>query len=199
MVQGAARSRSAVLPEAAIQGTARLLRIRPRYEDYLADVDIPEPPSLWQRGEGSLATRGHEGELQRVIATSIGRRNFRRSYVADWGVDESLSDEEAKREAYNIYLKKYLRCVKGVDDNLKRVFDYLQAEGLMDNTVIMYTGDQGFFLGEHDMQDKRWAYEPCYRMPLIVRYPKTIAAGSRSDALVENVDYPVTLLDYAGV
>jgi hypothetical protein len=68
----------------------------------------------------------------------------------------------------------------------------------MDNTAIMYTGDQGFFLGEHDMQDKRWAYEPCYRMPLIVRYPKTIAAGSRSDALVENVDYPVTLLDYAG-
>jgi len=171
----------------------------PRYENYLADVDIPEPSSLWQRGEGSLATRGHEGELQRVIATSIGRRNFRRSYVADWGVDGSLSDDDAKREAYNIYLKKYLRCVKGVDDNLKRIFAYLKAEGLMDDTVIMYTGDQGFFLGEHDMQDKRWAYEPCYRMPLIVRYSKTIAAGGRCDALVENVDYPVTLLDYAGV
>ena len=171
----------------------------PRYENYLADVDIPEPASLWRRGEGSLATRGHNGELDRVIATSIGRRNFRRSYVADFGVDESLSDDDAKREAYNIYLKKYLRCVKGVDDNLRRVFAYLKAEGLMDNTVIMYTGDQGFFLGEHDMQDKRWAYEPCYRMPLIVRYPKTIAAGTRSDALVENVDYPVTLLDYAGV
>ncbi|NVL91156.1 MAG: DUF4976 domain-containing protein, partial [Desulfobacterales bacterium] len=59
--------------------------------------------------------------------------------------------------------------------------------------------DQGFFLGEHDMQDKRWAYEPSYRMPLIVRYPKSIEAGTRTDALVENVDYPVTLLDYAGV
>ncbi len=171
----------------------------PRYENYLDDVDMPEPASLWQRGEGSLATRGHDGELQRVIATSIGRRNFRRNYVVDWGMSDSVSDEQAKREAYNIYLKKYLRCVKGVDDNLKRVFDYLQAEGLMDNTVIMYTGDQGFFLGEHDMQDKRWAYEPSYRMPLIVRYPKTIAAGGRSQALVENVDYPVTLLDYASV
>lgn len=171
----------------------------PRYENYLADVEMPEPASLWRRGEGSLATRGHDGELRRIIATSIGRRNFRRSYAADWAVGDSLSDEEATRKAYNTYLKKYLRCVRGVDDNLKRVFAYLKAEGLMDQTVIMYTGDQGFFLGEHDMQDKRWAYEPCYRMPLIVRYPKRIAAGSRSDALVENVDYPVTLLEYAGV
>ena len=171
----------------------------PRYENYLADVNIPEPASLWQRGSGSIATRGYHGELEHVIATSIGRRNFRRSYVADWGLPDTLTDAQAKRAAYNIYLKKYLRCVKGVDDNLKRVFKYLRDNGLMDNTVIMYTGDQGMFLGEHDMQDKRWAYEPSYRMPLLVRYPKTITAGSRSDALVENVDFPVTMLDYAGV
>ena len=171
----------------------------PRYEDYLADVTIPEPLSLWERGEGSIATRGTDGELDHVIATSIGRRNYRRSYDKDFEVYTAMDDTAAKREAYNIYLKKYLRCVKGVDDNLARVFAYLEAEGLMDNTVIVYTGDQGFFLGEHDMQDKRWAYEPSYRMPLIVRYPKTIAAGSRSDAIVENVDYPVTMLDYAGV
>lgn len=171
----------------------------PRYEDYLAEVNIPEPLSLWHRGEGSVATRGTDGELDHVIATSIGRRNYRRSYDKDFEVDTALDDTAAQREAYNIYLKKYLRCVKGVDDNLARVFAYLEAEGLMDNTVIIYTGDQGFFLGEHDMQDKRWAYEPSYRMPLIVRYPPTIAAGIRSDAIVENVDYPVTMLDYAGV
>ena len=171
----------------------------PRYKDYLKGVDIPEPESLWHRGEGSIATRGHEGELEDVIATSIGRRNFRRNYVMDYGVDDALSDTEAKRAAYNIYLKQYLRCVKGVDDNVKRVIDYLSEEGLLDNTVIMYTGDQGFFLGEHDMQDKRWAYEPSLRMPLIVRYPAAIPAGSRSDAIVENVDFPVTMLDFAGV
>ena len=171
----------------------------PRYEEYLADVTIPEPLSLWHSGEGSVATRGTNGELEHVIATSIGRRNYRRSYDKDFEVDPALDDRTAQREAYNRYLKKYLRCVKGVDDNLARVFAYLEAEGLMDNTVIIYTGDQGFFLGEHDMQDKRWAYEPSYRMPLIVRYPKTIAAGTRSDAIVENVDYPVTMLDYAGV
>ena len=171
----------------------------PRYDTYLEDITIPEPKSLWDRGEGSIATRGHNGELERVIGTSIGRRNFRRSYDSDWVIDEELNDKEAKRAAYNVYMKKYLRCVKGVDDNLGRLFKYMQAEGLMDNTVIIYTGDQGFFLGEHDMQDKRWAYEPSFRMPLIVYYPKSIKPGTRTDAIVENVDYPVTMLDYAGV
>ena len=92
-----------------------------------------------------------------------------------------------------------MRCVKGVDDNLKRVIDYLKKEDLYDNTIIIYTGDQGFMLGEHDYQDKRWAYEESMRMPFIVRYPKGIAAGSSSDAIIENVDYPVMMLDYAGV
>jgi len=171
----------------------------PRYEHYLEDVSIPEPLSLWKRGNGSLATRGDGGELSRVIATSIGRRNFRRSYAADWGVDPALDDKAAKRTAYNIYLKKYLRCVKGIDDNLGRLFQYLEKEHLIKNTLIVYTADQGLYLGENDMQDKRWGYDCSMRMPLIVSYPPAIPAGSRSDALIENIDFPVTLLDYAGV
>ena len=101
----------------------------PRYESYLADIAMPEPLSLWDRGEGSIATRGVNNELERVIGTSIGRRNFRRSYDADWEVEENVSDAEAKRIAYNIYLKKYFRCVKGVDDNLGRLFSYLEKKG----------------------------------------------------------------------
>ena len=89
--------------------------------------------------------------------------------------------------------------MKGVDDNLKRLFDYLKAEGLYDNTVIIYTGDQGFWLGENDYQDKRWAYDPSMRMPFIVRYPNAIKAGARSDAIVENVDFPALMLDFAGI
>ena len=171
----------------------------PRYESYLGDVEIPEPPSLWKRGEGSIATRGFNNELERVIGTSIGRRNFRRSYAADWEIPDHFSDTEAKRAAYNIYLKKYLRCVKGVDDNIGRLLSFLEKEGLIENTLIVYTGDQGFFLGEHDMQDKRWAYEPSVRMPLIVSYPKVIAANTRSDAIIENIDLPATMLDFAGL
>jgi len=184
----------------------------PRYDDYLADVDIPEPESLWSlpTNWGSLATRGHNDELVPHIGTSIGRRNPRRSYAVDlpqkfpdefkWDPnDPELSDEQVKRLAYQAYLKKYLRCVKGIDENLKRVFDYLKAEGLYDNTLIVYTGDQGFWLGEKDYQDKRWAYDASQRMPFIVRHPATIPAGTRSDAIIENVDYPALMLDYAGV
>lgn len=182
----------------------------PRYDSYLADVKIPEPETLWKMPDtwGSLATRGHNDELIPHIGTSIGRRNPRRSYARDlpqvlprefkWDYDDpKLTDDEIKRLSYQAYLKKYLRCVKGVDDNLKRLFDYLKAEGLYDNTVIIYTGDQGFWLGEKDYQDKRWAYDESQRMPFIVRYPKSIPAGTRSDALIENVDYPALMLDFA--
>ena len=184
----------------------------PRYQDYLADVKIPEPSTLYDvpSSFGSIATRGYQDELMPHIGTSIGKRNPRRSYAvdlkqrfpeefpADYNVLK-LSERETTHLAYQAYLRKYLRCVKGVDDNLKRLFDYLKAEGLYDNTVIIYTGDQGFWLGENDYQDKRWAYDPSMRMPLIVRFPKTIKGGIRSDAIVENVDFPALMLDFAGI
>ena len=100
--------------------------------------------------------------------------------------------------AYNAYLKKFLRCVKGIDDNLGRLFKHLEETGQMDNTLIIYTGDQGFMLGEHDYQDKRWMYEESMRMPFLVRYPKTVQAGQRFDTIIENVDYAPTMLDFAG-
>ncbi|MBK1832589.1 sulfatase [Roseibacillus ishigakijimensis] len=183
-----------------------------RYQDYLADVTIPEPPTLYDVPAtfGSLATRGHEDELFPHIGTSIGTRNPRRSYAVDLfqlypeefpkDYDPvTFSEEETTRFAYQVYLKKYLRCVKGVDDNLKRVLDYLEKEGLAENTLVIYTGDQGFWLGENDYQDKRWAYDPSMRMPLIIRYPKAMPAGERREALIENVDFPALMLDYAGI
>ncbi|HJM62981.1 MAG: sulfatase [Roseibacillus sp.] len=184
-----------------------------RYDDYLAEVDIPQPVNLRKShpaGFGSIATRGYHDELIPHIGTSIGNRNPRRSYALDLpvkfpqdypeGYDAAkLTDEEVQDMAYNVYLRKYLRCVKGVDDNLKRLFAYLDRTGLMDQTVIIYTGDQGFMLGEHDYQDKRWMYEEAMRMPFLIRYPATIKAGSRTDAVVGNVDYAPTMLDFAGV
>jgi len=182
-----------------------------RYESYLADVTIPEPDTLWHRDKafGSMATRGGHDELVPHIGTSIGSRNPRRSYLrdlpsrypAEFPKDfdpENFSDEENTRLAYNAYLKKFLRCVKGIDDNLGRLFAYLEKEKLLDNTMIIYTADQGFMLGEHDYQDKRWMYEESQRMPFLVRYPKSIQAGLRSDAIIENVDFAPTMLDFAG-
>ncbi|MEC7627149.1 MAG: sulfatase/phosphatase domain-containing protein, partial [Verrucomicrobiota bacterium] len=107
------------------------------------------------------------------------------------------TDEPNPRFAYNAYLTKFLRCVKGIDDNLGRLFKHLEETGQMDNTVIIYTGDQGFMLGEHDYQDKRWMYEESMRMPFLIRYPKTVKAGQRFDTIIENVDYAPTMLDFA--
>ncbi len=171
-----------------------------RYDSYLADVDIPEPESMWKQPRfGSIATRGHDDELLPLIGTSIGRRHAFRNYARGWAREPGLSDEQAKHQAYQTYLKKFLRCVKGVDDNLKRLLGWLKAAGELDRTVILYTGDQGFMLGEHDYQDKRWMYDESMRMPLLVRFPGTVRAASRTDAIVENVDFAATMLDFAGV
>ncbi len=171
-----------------------------RYDSYLADVEIPEPKNLWEQPDfGSIATRGHNDECVPFIGTSIGRRHAFRNYTRNWAKEADLTDEQAKRQCYQTYLKKYLRCVKGVDDNLKRLFTYLRADGVFDNTVIIYTGDQGMMLGEHDYQDKRWMYDESQRMPFLIRYPKSIPAGSRSDAIIENVDFAPLMLDFAGV
>ncbi|MFT5469471.1 MAG: arylsulfatase A-like enzyme, partial [Verrucomicrobiales bacterium] len=158
---------------------------------------------------GSIATRGANDELIPHIGTSIGDRNPRRSYSKDlpsrFAKDfppnydpKDYTTEEITRMSYNAYLKNYLRCVKGVDDNLARLFAHLEESGQMDNTVIIYTGDQGFMLGEHDYQDKRWMYEESMRMPFLVRYPKTIKAGTRTNAIIENVDYAPMMLAFAG-
>ena len=109
--------------------------------------------------------------------TSVGKRIDPRNMGHHMFVDPDLPDDEYKRTAYQRYLKKYLRCVKGVDDNIGRLLDYLRETGELDNTVIFYTSDQGFMLGEHDYIDKRWMYEESLRMPFIVRYPALIDAG----------------------
>ena len=76
-----------------------------------------------------------------------------------------------------------------MDDNLKRLFDYLKKEGLWENTIIVYTGDQGMMLGEHDLQDKRWMYEESQRMPFIVRDPRCPYKGAKSDLMINNIDF----------
>lgn len=163
-----------------------------RYDWLYQDVDIPEPESLWKEPNyGSDATRGH--------GTSIGKRYAPRNMGHHMFVDPELSDEDYKRTAYQRYLKKYLRTVKGLDDNVGRLLDHLHETGELDNTLICYTSDQGFMLGEHDYIDKRWMYEESLRMPFLVRYPGTVAAGATNDSIINNVDFAPTLLDLAGV
>ncbi|QQM32137.1 sulfatase [Martelella lutilitoris] len=100
---------------------------------------------------------------------------------------------------YQRYMRRYLRTVQSIDDNVGRLLDYLDEEGLAENTVVIYTSDQGFFLGEHGWFDKRFMYEESLQMPFLVRYPDGIKPGGISGKIAMNVDFAPTFLDYAGV
>ncbi len=100
---------------------------------------------------------------------------------------------------YQRYMKDYLRCIVSVDDNIGRLLDYLDRNGLAENTLIVYTSDQGFYLGEHGWYDKRFMYEESLRMPLVMRYPAAVPAGQLVDEMVLNLDFAPTLLDFAGL
>ncbi|MBA3272689.1 MAG: sulfatase [Chthoniobacterales bacterium] len=110
-----------------------------------------------------------------------------------------LEGDDLVRWKYQRYIKDYLRCVASMDDNIGRVLDYLDESGLAKNTVVIYSSDQGFFLGDHDYFDKRFMYEESMRMPLIIRWPGVTKAGVENKELVQNIDYAQTFLDIAGV
>jgi arylsulfatase A-like enzyme len=111
----------------------------------------------------------------------------------------NLSDKELLEWKYQRYMQDYLGCILSVDENIGRLLDYLDQSGLAENTIVVYTSDQGFYLGEHGWYDKRFMYEESLSMPLVMRYPREIAAGQVSDAMALNLDFAPTFLDYAGV
>lgn len=110
-----------------------------------------------------------------------------------------LSEEEILRWKYQRYMKDYLGCIQAVDENVGRILDYLEESGLAENTVVIYSSDQGFYLGEHGWYDKRWMFEESLRMPFLIRWPGVIEGGVRSEALIQNIDYAPTFLEMAGV
>lgn len=114
-------------------------------------------------------------------------------------LESKLEGEELGIWKYNRYIKDYLRCIQSVDDGVGEVLDYLEENGLAENTIVVYTSDQGFYLGEHGWFDKRFMYEESFRTPLLVRYPKEIKPKTKIDKLVQNLDFAPTFLDYAGI
>ncbi|MBK1877446.1 sulfatase family protein [Pelagicoccus mobilis] len=173
-----------------------------RHKSFLEDVELPEPDSLWE-------DFSHRSEATRDFGTSISHRLAdRRNMIDDvtspkWAAGPidvtGMTETEKTKAAYQKYVKDYLRCVKAVDENIGRVLEYLEESGLEENTLVIYTSDQGMFLGEHDYFDKRWIYEEAFRMPFIARLPGNIPAGSHTEALCANIDFAPTLLSYAGL
>ncbi|MDB4810403.1 sulfatase [bacterium] len=112
--------------------------------------------------------------------------------------EANLSGKELVRWKFQRYAKNYLRCVRGVDDSVGKIQDTLKNLKLDENTVVIYSSDQGFYIGDHGWYDKRWMYEESLMMPLIVKWPGVTKAGSRSKQMVQNLDYAQTFLQMAG-
>ncbi|KAJ5336366.1 uncharacterized protein N7506_004388 [Penicillium brevicompactum] len=107
--------------------------------------------------------------------------------------------QELAEFKFQRYMQRYLRTIQSIDDNVGRTLDFLDKEGLAENTIVVYTSDQGFFLGEHGWFDKRFMYEESFQMPFLIRYPREIPAGSVCEDIICNVDFAPTFLDFAGL
>ena len=126
----------------------------------------------------------------------FGPRN--QAFLADFKAGK-LSDKDVVRWKYRRYMRNYLGTVKAVDESVGRMLKYLDDNGLAENTIVIYSSDQGFFLGEHGWYDKRWMFEESFRMPFLARWPGVIEAGSKPKELIQNIDYAPTFLEVAGL
>lgn len=111
----------------------------------------------------------------------------------------SMTDQEKIKWRYQRYMQDYLASISSVDDNVGRMLDYLDESGLEENTIVVYTSDQGFFLGEHGWFDKRFIYNESFKTPLLIRWPNVITANTSSDEMVQNLDFAQTFLEAAGI
>jgi arylsulfatase A-like enzyme len=178
---------------------------------------IPEPETLWD----PYSTRTDAlRENQQRIAADLTRRDLKLAPPEElqgaersaWlavkpetvavnrdGKQVTLSGDALVRWKYQRYMQDYLATVQSVDDNIGRLLAFMDGNGLAKNTIVIYTSDQGFFLGDHGMFDKRFMYEESLRMPFLVRWPAAIKASTTSDAMALNVDFAPTFLDAAGL
>jgi arylsulfatase A-like enzyme len=188
-----------------------------KHKAMFANRMIPEPPTLFDDG----ATRTDAWrECRQKVFDDMTRRDLKLDPPADlagparnqWlgvkpteveierdGKKVVLTGEPLKRWKYQRYMQDYLACVQSIDDNVGRLLDWLDKNGLGENTVVIYTSDQGFFLGDHGLYDKRFMYEESLRMPFLVRWPGVIKPGTVETAMAINPDFAPTFLDLAGV
>jgi len=177
-----------------------------RYNDLLRGVVVPEPETLYEDVtktgsalKASYIGGGSKFALFKEGGESYYTRHKRDKYPSEMWKHKEDSRDDKIRVAYQHMIHKYIRCITGNDDNVGRVLKFLDENDLAENTVIIYTADQGYWLGQHGFYDKRLILEGSVSMPLVIRYPKLIKAGSVNNDITINVDFAPTLLDLAGV
>ena len=184
-----------------------------KYEKLWDDVEMPYPSTFNDTYKGREKTAGDTEMTMEYFSRRDMKlerpKNLKRKERIQWDFygakageivqPKGMSDEEGKKWRYQNYIKDYLACVKSVDDNIGRVLTYLKENNLEDNTIIVVTSDQGFYLGDHGFFDKRFIYEESLRMPFMVKYPERIKAGSVNEDIITNIDFAPTLLELAGI
>lgn len=163
------------------------------YPDMMDEMGI-EGTSGWDKGAFEREV-GRMNEAQRAnwdAAYQKVNEDFKKAYP-------SMTEEDKMKWRYQRYMQDYLGTIKAVDENVGRVLDYLEDNDLMENTIIVYTSDQGFYLGEHGWFDKRFVYNESFKTPLIMAWPGKTQEGVKSDAMVQNLDFAQTFLEAAGV
>ena len=184
-----------------------------KYENLWDDIEMPYPTTFNDTYEGREKTAGdtemtmeyfsrRDMKLERPKGLKGRERIKWDFYGAKRGEivqPQNMNFEEGRKWRYQNYIKDYLACVKSVDDNIGRVLRYLKENNLEDNTIVVVTSDQGFYLGDHGFFDKRFIYEESLRMPFMVKYPKMIKAGTVNEDIITNIDFAPTLLELAGI
>lgn len=163
------------------------------YPDALEDLGIAMDPrnrNLFINGELNRLTQ-EQLQAYAPILDSIAE-DFKKLWP-------HLTEEQKMQWKYQRYMQDYLASIESVDDNVGRVLDYLEENGLTKSTLVVYTSDQGFYLGEHGWFDKRFMYQQSFKTPLLVRWPNKIEPGISNDELVQKLDFAQTFLDAAGI
>ncbi|MEM9647567.1 MAG: sulfatase/phosphatase domain-containing protein [Bacteroidota bacterium] len=156
------------------------------------DQVLPEVPDLVNAFNNIIGRMTAEQKAQyKPLIDSISK-----DFEENW---PTMTDEEKMIWKYQRYMQDYLACISSVDDNVGRVLDYLDSNGLTENTLVVYTSDQGFYLGEHGWFDKRFIYEESFRTPLLIRWPHAIEPGITNDEMVQNLDFAQTFLEAAQI
>ena len=173
-----------------------------RFASLYVNDSIPEPASLLDFGKETTG-RSFPGQVLENLGKRWDRATVDSTFWTSYpGLPYPLTGMDSiqkRRKIHQKLVKDFMRCGAAIDDNIGRLLDYLEAEGLAENTVVIYTSDQGYFLGEHGFFDKRLIYEESLRMPFVIRYPKEIKGGQRIDDIILNIDFAALLADYAGV
>ena len=165
------------------------------FPETIAEMGSVEPdvPELKDYFKYSSYSRGNESQRAQYKPVLDSINDY---FKNNWPL---MTNEEKMRWKYQRYMQDYLGCISSVDDNVGRVLDYLEENDLAENTIVVYTSDQGFYLGEHGWFDKRFIYNESFKTPLLVRWPNQITAGTTNDEMVQNLDFAQTFLEAAGI